>query len=254
MKKILMLVALLLCIGCAAAAYGTEGKKDTLLNDFKSAAKDNLGDKDLARLSTAISHMYSKYKFSDDDIGSLSDSSINLVLALSEFSDQLESSDGAPPIPRMEVKGFCTSLEGFLKKYKVSAEDTLNLGKAVTAVAMSKQEVPADKTASKAPTKEDMDKVFGRLTEFSVAHNIQAADLMPLIYQLSDIGLTVLQNQAIQKRSPESGTNKSSRRLGVSTEQVKSLVSSLLTFGKKYNIQLGELVDLGNDITKILKK
>lgn len=252
MKKLLVLLLILACLG--SQGFCAESKKDSLLNDFKNAAGDNLGERELGQLSSAVSHVYKKYKFSDDDVADLCNSSINLVITLSEFSDQLESTDAPPSIPRAEVKGFCTSLEGFLKKYNVSAEDTLNIGRAVTVVAMSAKEDPSSKPSSKAPTREDMDKVFTKLTDFSVAHKIQAADLVPIIYQLSDIGLTVLQNQSLQKRAAETGSSKSSRMMGVSSEQVKSLVSSLLTFGKKYHIEIGELVGLGNDITKILKK
>lgn len=242
----IVLFMFIIIVGVKAA----ESEKGSLLDDLKDAAKDRIGENDLAILSTAISNMHSKYKFSDDDIMKLGEETVNFVLAMTDFSEKLEKAKSLIPIPQKELKTFCDKLEMFLSKYKVTAEDTLNLGKAVTLIAMSVQKLdPKNQAVSKQPTKEDMEKVFARLIAFAKKYKILAADLVPLIYQLGDIGLTSMMNNTIQKN-----TGQTSSKLGISGEQIMGVINSLMVLSKKYGIDVGEILMLGNDISNILKK
>ena len=255
MKKVCIVLVTVVFLTTATLAFASGQEKGSLLNDFRGAASDSLNEADLALLSSAITGIYDRYKFSDEDITGLGETSISLVTAISGFSEQLESSPDSAAAPRTEVKQFCTQLEGFLGKYKVSAEDTLNLGKAITLVAMN-QETGAPRDP-KAPTRDDMGKVFTKLIDFSKKHQIQAADLVPIIYQLSDIGLSVMKNQAVQRKLEKSGQRKtggSSVMQGVSGEQLMGLARTLMGFSKKYGIELREVLALGDDISRILRK
>lgn len=245
---LILSAAIPLFLSTSALSQNAEAPDTKLLKDFTGAAKDSINPEDLKQLSGSVSKLYEKYKFDDKDIEELCASSVNLVLSISTFSDALgSSSDGNVEIPKNDVNDFFTTLGSFLGKYKVTAGDTLGLGRDVAQVAMGAQQKLKGNSqgVTKEPSisKENMDKIFSKLIDFSTKHNIQAQDLTPILNNLADIGLTVTKEQ-IMSKSGKSST-------GISKPQVMNLIGSLMAFQKKYKIDLFEVIQLGDEIRKI---
>jgi hypothetical protein len=259
MRKILSIIVIVLLFTSLSTwtVYAAEGGKSGLLKDLTEAGGDSLNKADLSALSGTISKIYDKYKFSDNDISELGASAATLVLALSDFSEKMESSEGKVEPPRGEMKKFFGSLGAFLKKYKVSAEDTILLGRDVAIVAMGAQDKEKGGAAkSRSFSRENMVKISSRLAEFSKKHAIAAEDLVPILENLGDIGISVMQNEEARKKLEKTNPHKaqeSSGNYGLSQDQIVGLINSLLGFQKKYRIDLGEMVSLVDDIRKMLK-
>jgi hypothetical protein len=256
----IMTITMLLLSLCGFSVFAGEAGRDNLLKNLKDAGGESLNAKDLEVLSSTISRIYDKYKFSDKDISELGTQAATLVFALGDFSEKMASSEGKVEPPRGEMKKFFSALTSFLGKYKVSAEDTLMLGRDVAIVAMGAQD--KEKGGASAGVKgqslsrENMMKISSRLVDFSKKHAIQAEDLVPILENLGDIGISVMQNEETRKKLEKTNPQKakeSSMNFGVSQDQVMSLINALLGFQKKYKIELGQMVQLVDDVRKLLK-
>jgi len=239
-----------------------EPQKGELLHGLTEAAGNSVNKADLEALSTTIEKMYRKYSFSDADIGKLGVSAVNLVLAAGAYNDSLQSDSATAVLPRTELKGFFSELSGFLGKYNVTGEDTLDIARDISMVIMGARELnspealPGGQIRKSGPSREDMKKVFARLSQFSGKYSIKAGDLIPIADSISDIALTVIQKQAEKKKHEKADPDKvksTDAISAVSQEQLMGVIQSLLSFQKKYNIDLAELLMLADDIRKTLK-
>ncbi len=237
-------------------------QKGELLQDLTDAAKDSVNKGDLEALSTTIEKVYKKYNFSDADIEKLGASAVNMVLVAGAYNDALQNDSTTAVPPRKEVKDFFNELSGFLGKYKVTGEDTLEMARDVSMVIMGAREKsspeasPGEPIKKAGPSRADLQNVFSRLSRFSNKYSIKAGDLIPIADSISDIALTVIEKQAEKKRLEKIDPDKarsSNATMGVSQEQLMGVIQSLMGFQKKYNIDLAELLMLADDIRKTLK-
>ncbi|MHC9541965.1 MAG: hypothetical protein AB9903_20855 [Vulcanimicrobiota bacterium] len=252
----------LLCALFSVNDLAAAPQKGELLQGLTEAAKDSVNKADLEALSTTIEKMYKKYNFSDADIGKLGASAVNLVLAAGAYNDSLHSDSTAAVSPRTELKGFFNELSGFLGKYNVTGEDTLDIARDISMVIMgardmtSPEALPGGQVKKSGPSRADLQKVFARLSQFSGKYSIKAGDLIPIADSISDIALTMIQKQTEKKRLEKTDPDKAKSTdaiRAVSQEQLMGVIQSLMSFQKKYNIDLTELLMLADDIRKTLK-
>ncbi|MDQ7824396.1 MAG: hypothetical protein RDV48_16460 [Candidatus Eremiobacteraeota bacterium] len=228
--------------------YCAEGQNKMMLEEFKQAAGDQVDSRLLETLSATIDSVYKKYKFSDADIESLGGEAVKLVTLIADYGEKQGTSTANLATAQKGVKDFFTYLGGFMGRYKITGEDVLALGRDVTAVVMSFQK--SSDPPAKGPSGEDMQKIFARLMTFSRSHAILAQDLVPIVENLSDMGLSVIDKRA---KAQTEKTGDPATDYGVSKEQVTGLVTALMNFQKKYKIDLAELLVLANDIRQSLK-
>jgi hypothetical protein len=242
--------------------------------EFKGKVGEELDKIDVDQLLDKISTLLEKYKFNDDDVLELTDATQTFIKTVNGYSKKLkaqgpdtpESETAAVVAPHEELKSYCVELEKFLKKYNVTVEDTLRVGRAVAFVAMSIKEDKAESAAAQGSdtgddvkksiaSKDDVDAVFVQLMEFSKKHNMMACDFMPVIYRICDIGLTLLQNRVSLAQLKQAGGRWRKRLydLGVSKEQADGLYDSLVAFIYKYKISLKEIMVLNKEINRLLK-
>ncbi|MDQ7824917.1 MAG: hypothetical protein RDV48_19110 [Candidatus Eremiobacteraeota bacterium] len=231
--------------------------------EFKGTIGEELNKIDVDQLVDKVSQVLEKYKCSDDDVALLTDTTEDFIKSVNDYLKHLKAADPDKFVvaPHDALREFCLKLESFLKKYNVTVEDTLLVGGSLTDVAMSMKEDAgaqgdtAGEGAKNIASKEEVDGVFNLLLEFSKKHKIMAADLVPVIYRISDIGLTFVQNKVSMKKLKEAGGRWRKRLydLGVSKEQADGLYDSLVAFIYKYHISLREIVRLNKQINKALK-
>jgi len=258
MRNLCIIFFLALVLLCCKSALNADGQKQ-LLEELNTAARDSVSPGDLENLSKTITRIYEKYKFNDSDIEKLGADAVSAVFAISDYNEALNKTGDtakAQP-PKKEVAAFLSSLTDFVKKYRISGDDTLALARDITLVTLGARKGAGETTPGREnkPTREDMSAIFSRLIDFSRAHKIQTEDMMPLASRLSDIALSVLQNEAERKKleavDPEKA-KEMARTRGISQDQVMGLIQSLMAFQKKYRIDLGELWKLTDDIRKKL--
>lgn len=267
MKRIALALVVLVMFPLFAltAVYGSD--EDTY--EFKGRVVDELDKMDVDQLMDKVKALLEKYESAEDDFTILTDATMSFVDNVNDYAKKVKA---APPdskitAPHDELKDYCSKLEAFLKKYNVTVEDTLEVGRVLTYVAMSVKETKeakdrnsqdpagAEEIKKASVSKDDINDVILRLKEFSKKHNIMACDLMPVIYSLCDIGLTLMQNKVTIDQVKSSGGRWRKRLydLGVSKEQADALYDNLVAFTRKYNIGLLEIVKLNGDINKLLK-
>ena len=267
MKKItcalFVILAVALLMNPATQAAGAED--DGYEIEFTGTVTDELDSIDVDLLSDSVSGLVEKYTFSDDDIDELTDATMDFISTVNAYAKSLKTAEEGKviPAPHDELKAICDKLELFLKKYNVTVEDTLEVGRSLAFVAMSVKEEKAalqpstgDDPKKFVASREDVDAVFMRLKEFAKSHKMMASDFIPVIYRLCDIGLTLMQNKVDLKKLKDSGGRWRKRLydLGVSKEQADALYDTLLAFVYKYKISLREIMKLNKDINKLLKR
>jgi hypothetical protein len=249
-----------------ASASRSEGDYEI---EFKGTVGEELDKVDVDQLLDKVSAMLQKYKAAEEDVEQLTEATTAFIQTVNGYAKKIKASETGTsiPAPHEELKAYCSKLGAFLETYKVSVEDTLDVGRIVAYVAMSIKEVKdtagsaggnsaaADDMKKTIASKEDINAVFLRLMEFSKKHKIMACDLVPVIYRLCDIGLTLMQNRVNIEQVKQAGGRWRKRLydLGVSKEQADALYDELKAFTYKYKITLLEIVRLNKDIQKLLK-
>ncbi len=267
MKNTIILLCIILALA-VAIPWGSPVRagNDDYEIEFKGKVGEELNKIDADQLLDKISTLLQDYKFTDDDVLELTDATEAFIKTVSDYSKKLKASESGKDVvaPHDELRDYCNRLEKFLKKYSVTVDDTLKVGRAVTFVAMSIKDIkespgtsPADDEEKEKAiaSKEDVDGVFMLLMDFSKKHHMMASDFMPVIYRLCDIGLTLMQNRVDMKKIKEAGGRWRKRLydLGVSKEQADGLYDSLVAFIYKYKISLREILKLNKEINKLLK-
>ncbi len=270
MRKIAaILFVVMLFVFTAPYASPAYGSGDEYQVEFKGKVGEELDKIDVDSLLDKISDLLKDYNFSDDDILDLTDATESFIKTVNDYSKKLKAAEPetAIVVPHAELSDYCNKLQGFLKKYNVTVEDTLKVGRAIAFVAMSlKDSKDADNSTGEdlsqgednkkfIASKDDVDAIFTRLMEFSKKHNMMASDFIPVIYRLCDIGLTLMDNRVTMDKLKHAGGRWRKRLydLGVSKEQADGLYDALVAFVYKYKISLGEIIKLNKDINKLLK-
>ncbi|MGV8124881.1 MAG: hypothetical protein AB2L14_34470 [Candidatus Xenobiia bacterium LiM19] len=266
MKKVAAaLFIVMLLVFLAPCAGQAQEPGDDYQVEFKGKVGDDLDKLDVDQLLDIVSDILKDYNFSDDDVLDLTDATESFIKTVNDYSKKLKAAEPEAKItvPHDELKDYCNKLEVFLKKYKVTVEDTLKVGRAIASVAMSLKEskeisnegVQGEDVKKTIASKEDVDAIFVRLMEFSKKHDILAYDFIPVIYRICDIGLTFMDHRVTLDKLKHAGGRWRKRLydLGVSKEQADGLYDALVAFFYKYKIGLGEIIKLNKDINKLLK-
>lgn len=265
-KAAAALFIVMVIVFSAPCASPAQEPGDDYQIEFKGKVGEDLNKLDVDQLLDIVSDMLKDYNFSDDDVLDLTDATESFIQKVNDYSKKLKAAEPETRIvvPYDDLKDYCNKLEGFLKKYRVTVEDTLKVGRAIASVSMSLKETKEtgnnDGTKEEdlkktIASKEDVDAIFERLMEFSRKHKIMAYDLIPVIYRICDIGLTFMDHRVTLDKLKHAGGRWRKRLydLGVSKEQADGLYDALVAFFHKYNIGLGEVIRLNKDINKLLK-
>lgn len=270
----ILLFLLVVAICAASGSYAADTEHHRIIASNESSA-DELEKGDAAELDqgeanlllSKIKSLGGNYRATAEDAAELTGATLKFIQVVNGYSKQVKASEPGTtiPAPHEELKDYCGTLETFFRKYNVTAEDALEVGRVLTNVTMSvkkvtdfikKSDAPSGEGTPKATvSKEDINAIFIRLKEFARKHNIMACDLVPVINSVADIGLTLMQNKVSAEQMQKSGGRWRKRLYdnGVSKEQADALYDSLVAFTRKYNIGLLEIVRLNKDIHKILK-
>jgi len=269
------LLALMMILFIASYAGPAYGSGDDYQVEFKGKVGEDLDKMDVDSLLDKVSDLLAHYNFSDDDVLDLTDSTEAFIKTVNEYSKKLKASEPETKVlvPHDELRDYCNKLEGFCKKYNVTIEDTLKVGRAVASVTMSLKESKEENSAAGGDTaaggdgsqvdadkkaiasKEDIDGIFLVLMEFSRKHKMLASDFIPVIYRICDIGLTFMDHRVTMDKIKHAGGRWRKRLydLGASKEQVDGLYDALVAFVYKYKISLKEILVLNKEINRLLK-
>lgn len=213
---------------------------------------------DVNFLIAQIQTLIRSYRISDGDASVILMSTENLLKSINNFVIRVKAAgpDDIIPLPSGELKNYFTMLSMFLDKYNISAEDLLGVGEKLNTVAIGAVKMAdTDEIAKSIVSKSDYIGVFTELGKFAQKHHIKAVDLLFILQNLCDIGLTIMQNGVTIKQMRDSGgswRNQLSKG-GVSKEQADALYDNLKAFKHKYNISTLELLKLYLKINKLLK-
>ncbi|MDQ7826202.1 MAG: hypothetical protein RDV48_25590 [Candidatus Eremiobacteraeota bacterium] len=276
MKRVvaaLLVLSFMLMTPVIAAAEETGSTKFELEGKIVEA----LNKIDVDKLVKESSSFFDKYKFSDEDVAQLKETTKSFAGTISDYAKALKAAepDKKVPAPHDGLKAYCDQLQAFLDKYKVTCEDVLSVGKAAALMAMSNKEgtnkdggstpvtAPLAGTAeantaaadAKIPTQDDMQAAFDRLIAFSKQYQLMAADLVPVIYNLGDIGMTALENRVDFNKAMETQGywRKKVAALGATKEQSDALFKSIMGLKRKYEIKMSDITKLTDDLSSQLK-
>jgi len=275
------LLTLMMIMFIASYAGPAWGSEDDYQIEFKGKVGEDLDKMDVDSLLDKVSDLLQHYNFTDDDVLDLTDSTEAFIKTVNDYSKKLKASEPETKVlvPHDELRDYCNKLEGFCKKYNVTIEDTLKVGRAVASVTMSLKESKEENSAaggdnaaggdtaaggdnSQADTgkktiasKEDIDGIFLVLMDFSRKHKMMASDFIPVIYRICDIGLTFMDHRVTMDKLKHAGGRWRKRLydLGASKEQVDGLYDALVAFVYKYKISLKEILTLNKEINRLLK-
>jgi hypothetical protein len=219
------------------------------------------------KLTQESSAVVKKYKFSDEDVAELKDATKSFIGSMQDFAKAYRAAepDAKVPAPHDSLKDYCSRLQAFLDKYQVTCEDVLTVSKTAALMIVSNkddkgktgaatQPDAADK-GTKLPTQDEIQAAFNSLLDFSRKYQIIAADLVPVIQSISDIGLTALENRVDIKKACETEGYWRTKvaACGASREQADTLFKSVMGLKRKYNMRIGDIKNLGDSISSQLK-
>jgi hypothetical protein len=270
MRKIVIAALLVLTVvmmlparAMAQEAGGAKLDMDRVMNVVAEA----LDKINVEKLIQENSTVFEKYKFSDEDVAELRDATKSFTGSMSDYVKAYKAAapDNKLPAPHDCLKDYCSKLQAFLQKYNVTCEDVLTVSKAAALMIMSNEDNTkktvgsdpanaADKNG-KLPTQEEIQAAFDSLLDFSRKYQILSADLVPLIRSICDIGLTVLENRVDIKKALETEGYWRTKvsALGASKEQADDLFKSAISLKRKYNMKIGDIKKLGDNISSQLK-
>jgi len=254
---VLLILAIVIMVPAAAMAEET-GSTRLDMDKVKNVVIEALNKINVEKLTQENSSIIEKYKFSDEDVAQLKDATKAFGTSIDDFAKALKAA--APgknvPAPHDSLKDYCSKLQAFLEKNKVTCEDVLTVSKtaALMLVSDDPKKTP-DVTGGKVPTREEIQAAFDRLINFSKQYNIMASDLVPVIESISDIALTALENRVdIEKASKTEGYWRTKvAAFGASKDQSDNLFKSVMGLKRKYNMKMSEIKKLGDDLSSQLK-
>jgi uncharacterized protein YoxC len=262
---VLLILAIAVMFPAVAVAQDTGSTKYDL-DKVESVVVEALNKLNVDKLTQESSAVFAKYKFSDADVKQLSDETKTFTTALDNYAKAYKAAPASKkvPAPHDVLNTYCTQLKAFLDKYKVTCEDILTVSKSAALMLMNSKEDPkkgGDSPAKvvdsdvKLPTQDEVNAAFDSLIAFSQKYNIMAADLVPVINSISDIGLTVLENRVdIQKASKTEGYWRTKlTAFGASKDQADNLFKSVMGLKRKYNIKTADIKNLGSQLCTQLK-
>jgi hypothetical protein len=263
---VLLVLTIVMMLPATVMAQETGGTKYDLDN-VKSVVVEVLDKINVEKLTEQSSAVFEKYKFSAEDVAQLKDATKSFTGSITEYTKAYRAAapDKKLPAPHDGLKDYCSKLQAFLDKYKVTCEDVLTVSKAAALmIAPPKDDTKknggsapanaADKSG-KIPTQDEVQAAFDSLLDFSKQYQIMAADLVPVIQSIGDIGLTVLENKVDIKKAiqTEGYWRTKLTALGASKEQGDILFKSVMGLKRKYNMKMSDIKKLGDDMSSQLK-
>ncbi len=262
----LLVLTIVMMLPATVMAQETGGTKYDL-NSVESVVLEALNKINVEKLTQESSAVFEKYKFSDEDVAQLKDATRSFTGSLNDFGKAYKAAapDKKLTAPHDGLKDYCSRLQAFLDKYKVTCEDVLTVSKAAALMVVTDKDdtkkngdsapAPAADKSVKIPTQDELQAAFDRLLDFSKHYQIMAADLVPVIQSISDIGLTTLENRADIKKAIETEGYWRTKltALGASKEQGDVLFKSVMGLKRKYNMKMSDITKLGDDISSQLK-
>ncbi|MHC9543748.1 MAG: hypothetical protein AB9903_29900 [Vulcanimicrobiota bacterium] len=254
---VLLILAIMMMVPAIAMAEET-GSTKMDMDKVKSVVIEALNKINVDKLTQENSSIIEKYKFSDEDVAQLKDATKAFGSSIDDFAKALKAAapDKKVPAPHDSLNNYCSKLQAFLEKYKVTCEDVLTVSKTAALMLVDDpKKAPADAAGGKIPTKDEIQAAFDRLIDFSKQYNIMASDLVPVIDSISDIGLSVLENRVdIEKASKTEGYWRTKiTAFGASKDQADNLFKSVMNLKRKYNMKMSEIKKLGDDLSQQLK-
>jgi len=228
-------------------------------------ALDKINVDKLMQENTAV---FDKYKFTDEDVARLKDATKSFTTSISDYAKTYMASPPdrkLPTAPHDALKSYCSTLQAFLEKYNVTCEDVLTVSKAAALMIMSNKDgekktggsdpASAAEKNTQLPTQDEIQAAFDSLLDFSRKYQIMAADLVPVIKSISDIGLTALENRVDIKKAIETEGywRAKATAFGATKEQADDLFKSAMGLKRKYNMKFGDIKNLGDNISSQLK-